>query len=166
MTCGTLVIHTASSGCCLKALCVAVLRTNIVDDAITNTLSTPAVLCCAVLCLPASLAPCPLSNRHTLQTIFSKDEAVQQLVLSAALPAAVMLGLGWNNSLEGCLLAADDQPFVVRMYPCAVAAALLQLGWGYWAGSGLPGVWMALMVYYLVLLIGFAGRYWIFRGKL
>jgi hypothetical protein len=50
MTCGTLVIHTASSACCLKALCVAVLRTNIVDYAITNTLSTPAVLCCAVLC--------------------------------------------------------------------------------------------------------------------
>lgn len=104
--------------------------------------------------------------RQTLPTIFSKDEAVQELVLSAAAPAALMLALGWNNALEGCLLAADEQPFVVRMYPVAVAAALTQLARGYWAGAGLPGVWVALMTYYLVLLVGFAGRYWVYRGKL
>ena len=87
-------------------------------------------------------------------------------MLSAAAPAALMLALGWNNALEGCLLAADEQPFVVRMYPVAVAAALTQLARGYWAGAGLPRVWVALMTYYLVLLVGFAGRYWVYRGKL
>lgn len=87
-------------------------------------------------------------------------------MLSAALPAAVMLGLGWNNALEGCLLAADEQPFVVRMYPWAVAGALLQLARCNWLDLGLPGVWVALMTYYLVLLVGFAARYWVYRGKL
>lgn len=120
---------------------------------------TGRMLCCAMLY-------CAVLYRNTLPTIFSKDEAVQELVLSAALPAAVMLGLGWNNALEGCLLAADEQPYVVRMYPLAVASALLQLARGYWAGAGLPGVWVALMTYYLVLLLAFAGRYWVYRGKL
>lgn len=126
---------------------------------------------CSTVNIAAVLAGVVFSSRahqrrDTLPTIFSSDEAVQQLVLSAALPAAVMLGLGWNNALEGCLLAAEEQPYVVRMYPCAVAAALLQLARGYWADAGLPAVWMALMTYYLVLLVGFAGRYWVFRGKL
>lgn len=122
-----------------------------------SPLLLPRCCCC--------VAPTP-THRHTLPAIFTKDEQVQELVLSAALPAAVMLGLGWNNALEGCLLAADDQPFVVRVYPCAVAAALMQLARCYWAGMGLPGVWVALMTYYLVLLVGFAARYWVYRGKL
>lgn len=118
------------------------------------------VLCALLDCVPH--APC----RHTLPTIFTQDPEVQRLVVTAVLPAAIMLGLGWNNALEGCLLAADEQPYVVRVYPWAVLGALSLLGAGYWSASGLPGVWLALMVYYLVLLVGFVARYWWYRGEL
>lgn len=82
-------------------------------------------------------------------------------MLSASLPAALMLSMSWNSALEGCLLAAEQQHFVVRMYPPAVGAALGLLAAGYWADAGLPGVWLALMSYYLVLLVGFMARYFL-----
>jgi hypothetical protein len=105
MTCGTLVVHTSSSLCCLKALYVAVLRTKIVDYALTKTLPTPAVLCCCcdvLCCAVPSWLPCSLlavKQANAADQIL-EDEAVQQLVLSATPPAVVMLGLGWNNSLD------------------------------------------------------------------
>jgi Na+-driven multidrug efflux pump len=104
--------------------------------------------------------------RHALPSIFTSDPEVTEVVLSAALPAAAMLSLACNSALEGCLLAADEQAYVIRMYPWAVGTALLLLGAGYWSDAGLPGVWLGLMAYYLVLLVGFAARYWLYRGRL
>jgi hypothetical protein len=54
------------------------------------------VLTCVV---PASAA-----CRQLLSGLFTADAAVRQLVGGAVLPATVMLGLAWNNALEGCLL--------------------------------------------------------------
>jgi hypothetical protein len=61
---------------------------------------------------------------------------------------------------------ADDQPYVVKVYPYAVSAALLQLGCSGLSGLGLPGVWWGLVGYYLVLLAGFGGRFFVFRARI
>jgi hypothetical protein len=61
---------------------------------------------------------------------------------------------------------ADDQPYVVKVYPYAVAGALLQLGRAGLRGLGLPGVWWGLVGYYLVLLAGFGGRFFVFRSRI
>jgi Na+-driven multidrug efflux pump len=109
---------------------------------------------------------CVNQRRHSLPGIFTQDPEVQQLVLTACPLAVLMLSLGWNNALEGCLLAADEQPYTVRVYPWAVGAALALLAVGSWAGGGLPGVWLALTTYYLVLLVGMGARYFVYRGRL
>lgn len=162
-----------------------------------------------------------------LSSAFTHDVPVRTLVGGAALPATVMLSLGWNNALEGCLLgawqhasslrtraacvvccsalragaccaclcallsrstrapapnclpcaartsraphnhtAADDQAYVVKVYPLAVATALAQLARTAHGGLGLPGVWWGLAGYYFVLLVGFAGRFFVFRSKI
>jgi hypothetical protein len=51
-------------------------------------------------CVPAAA----VAARHLLSGLFTRDAAVRQLVGGAVLPATVMLGLAWNNALEGCLL--------------------------------------------------------------
>jgi hypothetical protein len=61
---------------------------------------------------------------------------------------------------------ADDQPYVVKVYPYAVSAALLQLGRSGLLRLGLPGVWWGLVGYYLVLLAGFGGRFFVFRARI
>jgi hypothetical protein len=55
---------------------------------------------------------------------------------------------------------------VVKVYPYAVAAALLQLVRSGLYGLGLPGVWWGLVGYYAVLLAGFGGRFFVFRGRI
>ncbi|WIA21753.1 hypothetical protein OEZ85_000915 [Tetradesmus obliquus] len=127
-------------------------------------LATRIVRWAAVSC--AVLAMLTYHNRQLLSGLFTGDAAVRQLVGGAVAPATIMLGLAWNNALEGCLLGADDQPFVVKVYPYAVAAALLQLGRAWLLGLGLPGVWWGLVGYYLVLLAGFGGRFFVFRGRI
>lgn len=127
-------------------------------------LATRIVRWAAVSC--AVLAMLTYHNRQLLCGLFTGDAAVRQLVGGAVAPATIMLGLAWNNALEGCLLGADDQPFVVKVYPYAVAAALLQLGRAWLRGLGLPGVWWGLVGYYLVLLAGFGGRFFVFRGRI
>jgi hypothetical protein len=61
---------------------------------------------------------------------------------------------------------ADENAYVVKVYPVAVAGCLLQLGHTVVSGSGLTGVWWGLFIYYLGLLLGFANRFWFHRGHL
>lgn len=57
---------------------------------------THAHVCCCCCCLSLP--------RQLLSGLFTRDAAVRQLVGGAVAPATIMLGLAWNNALEGCLL--------------------------------------------------------------
>ena len=113
--------------------------------------------------------------RARLPRAFTRDAEILRLVARAEAPAALMMALAWNNALEGCLLAFDLAPFVVRAYPFAAAAAAAQLlltaaaqaggaaaaaaATEAAAGAALRGVWRALCLYYGVLLAAFAARF-------
>eukprot|EP00775_Hariotina_reticulata_P006234 gene6234-6471_t len=52
---------------------------------------------------------------HFLTSLFTQDVVVKAAVSSAALPATIMLGLAWNNALEGCLLAGSRSTSLAAM---------------------------------------------------
>lgn len=54
--------------------------------------------------LTGGLALATWALQHRLSRIFVSDKEVLALVGSAAVPATLMLGISWNNALEGCLL--------------------------------------------------------------
>lgn len=54
--------------------------------------------------LSINLAILTFGFRRQLPRFFTHDQGVLTIVHSAVLPAALMLGLSWNNALEGCLL--------------------------------------------------------------
>eukprot|EP00877_Chromochloris_zofingiensis_P010786 jgi/Chrzof1/5961/Cz16g21310.t1 len=116
--------------------------------------------------LSINLAILTFGFRRQLPRFFTHDQGVLTIVHSAVLPAALMLGLSWNNALEGCLLGADDSAYVVKVYPWAVVCCLTQLALTTFYVGQLTGVWWGLAIYYLVLLLGFAGRFWGWRAKI
>ena len=63
-------------------------------------------------------------------------------------------------------VGADDNAYVVKVYPLAVAVCLVELAITAAHDRGLTGVWWGLWIYYLVLLLGFAHRFWFRRNKL
>ncbi len=56
---------------------------------------------------------------------------------------------------------ADEAPYVVKVYPCAVVTCLTWLIHASRSDLGLTGVWWGLALYYLVLLMGFSWRYFV-----
>jgi len=99
------------------------------------------------------------SLRDFLPLVFVQDPAVLAILRTAMLPACAMLAFSWNNALEGCLLGADDQGYVVGTYPWAVSAGLIVLAASYKLGYGLPGIWWSLTAYYIALVTSFGSRF-------
>lgn len=71
-----------------------------------------------------------------------------------------------NMSCPFVVTGADDSAYVVKVYPWAVVCCLTQLALTTFYVGQLTGVWWGLAIYYLVLLLGFAGRFWGWRAKI
>jgi len=99
------------------------------------------------------------ATRYVVPRLFIADPTVMGVLQTAMLPACVMLAFSWNNALEGCLLGADDQNYVVGTYPWAVGMGLAVLGASFKMGFGLRGIWWSLAVYYMALVAWFGSRF-------
>jgi len=105
--------------------------------------------------------------RDVLPRILVDDPRVLATVASSLPAAVVMLALSVNNALEGCLLGADDQSFVINSYPPGVIVGLGVMWLSQRRGLGLPGVWWGLATYYGALVAWFGARYlpWVPGGR-
>lgn len=98
--------------------------------------------------------------RSVVPRIFTDNVGVLQMVQGSVLLMCVMLALGWNNALEGVLMGAQDTDFVINIYPICVGVFAVMLGAAHVGGWGLPGIWGALVLYYVGLACCLSARFW------
>ena len=103
--------------------------------------------------------------RSVIPRIFTDNVGVVNMVEGSTLLMCVMLALGWNNALEGVLMGANDTEFVINIYPVCVALFVVMLGAVHVAGFGLPGIWGALVLYYVGLACCLSARFWVGRFR-
>lgn len=99
--------------------------------------------------------------RSVIPRIFTDNVGVLSMVEGSALLMCMMLALGWNNALEGVLMGAQDTDFVINIYPVCVGVFAVMLGVAQVAGLGLPGIWGALVLYYMGLACCLSARFWV-----
>ena len=94
---------------------------------------------------------------------FTADPAVHLASTAAMVPTAAMAAGLWLKVPEGVLIGAGDGRYVSLAFVPAFAVTAAGL-WatGRW-GLGLPGIWAALLAYYVVLITSFLFR-WLARA--
>jgi len=101
--------------------------------------------------------------RGPMIAAFTSDPAVHFASTAAMVPTAAMAAGLWLKVPEGVLIGAGDGRFVSLAFVPAFAVTSA----GLWAttrwGLGLPGIWAALLAYYLVLIASFLYR-WLARA--
>jgi MATE family multidrug resistance protein len=100
--------------------------------------------------------------RGPMIAAFTSDPAVHFASTTAMVPTAAMAAGLWLKVPEGVLIGAGDGRFVSLAFIPAFAVTSV----GLWAtarwGLGLPGIWAALLAYYVVLIASFLYR-WVAR---
>lgn len=108
----------------------------------------------------AVMAGATWALRSFIPRIFTDNVGVLSMVEGSVLLMCTMLALGWNNALEGVLMGAQDTDFVINIYPVCVGVFVVMLGAAQIAGWGLPGIWAALVLYYVGLACCLSARFW------
>ena len=100
--------------------------------------------------------------RGPMIAAFTSDPPVHFASTTAMVPTAAMAAGLWLKVPEGVLIGAGDGRFVSLAFIPAFAVTSV----GLWAtarwGLGLPGIWAALLAYYVVLIASFLYR-WLAR---
>jgi len=101
--------------------------------------------------------------RGPMIAAFTADPAVHLASTAAMVPTAAMAAGLWLKVPEGVLIGAGDGRYVSLAFVPAFAVTAAGL-WatGRW-GLGLPGIWAALLAYYVVLITSFLFR-WLARA--